>query len=99
MSCPTPAMGRPSIVIDSNRFAEPATEIMHLSGPVSTVNARASFVTLTEPETADWPADNSIGVATAAGTTVAKPLHLSDPSGQKASGQDCRGSCLPLELS
>src|ERR1019366_836029 len=51
------------------------------------------------PEAAGEPVDKVIGPARPAGTTVAKPLHLMEPSGQYASGQVCNGSCLPGALS
>src|ERR1039457_6685407 len=50
------------------------------------------------PEDAGEPVDKVIGPARPAGTTVAKPLHLMEPSGQYASGQVCNGSSLPGAL-
>src|ERR1035441_1218280 len=50
------------------------------------------------PEAAGAPVDKVIGPARPAGTTVAKPLHLMEPSGQYASGQVCNGSSLPGAL-
>ena len=44
---------------------------------------------------AGFPGASRKGPAVPAPATVAKPLHLSEPSGQYASGQVCKGSGLP----
>src|SRR6185369_9715289 len=97
-SSPAPTTDRPSTVIDSIRFTLPAAGITHLSEPVSIVRSLPFFVTLTEPETAERPEDKVKEFDSPAGTTVANPIHLSEPSGQYASGQDCKGNCCPFDV-
>src|ERR1035437_753505 len=86
---------RPSIVIDSTRFAPPASGMEHCRAPVSTIIDLALFTTFRVPKLAAAPVDRVRGPASRAGTTVANPLHLIEPSGQKASGQLCTGRSLP----
>ena len=78
---PAPATFAPPRLIESMMFA-PLVGIEHLRAPVSTTTEPPSFVTLSAPDADDDPCDNVTGPARPAGTTVAKPLHFSEPSGQ-----------------
>jgi hypothetical protein len=81
-SCPAPTTARPSTVIDSTRFALPAGGIVHRSAPVSTITEPPALVTFRPPITVDGPVARVTGPVIPAGTTVAKPLHFNEPSGQ-----------------
>jgi hypothetical protein len=70
------------MVIESMRFALPASGIEHCSAPVSIATDLPLFVTFNTPEAADGPETNVTGPTSPAGTTVARPLHLTEPSGQ-----------------
>jgi hypothetical protein len=77
----------------------PLRGMAHWSVPVSTVTEFLPVLTLRVPmEEEAAPVESEIGPWNPAGRTVAKPLHLMEPSGQQASGQLCTGRLLPCAL-
>src|SRR6185437_6581940 len=94
-SWPAPAICFPAMVIELRMFA-PLVGSTHCNAPVSIVISRGAFLTVSDPAAPEpAPIESVAGALIPAGTTVAKPLHLSEPSGQYAIGQLCSGSAFP----
>ena len=81
-SCPEPAMSLPPMLMELMRL-EPLSGMAHLSPPVST---RMDLPLIVDAESAHggWgaPGESVMGPWKSLGSTVAKPVHLIEPSGQ-----------------
>ena len=80
-------MSLPPTFIELSRFW-PDIGTVHFRAPVSTETESLFFVTFTSPLVPPEPTDKVTAKSIPAGTTVAIPLNLMEPSGQYASGHD-----------